>query len=178
MKHSNQVVRKIAIIGMLLAAQVVAGMFISIRTPWATIGFTFLPLSLTAILYGPMWGAAAAVMGDFLIATLGPYGYYPPMATTALLSGLTFGLFLYKKPLTIQRVTLCVLVEAILCSILVQTFWISTLTGKGYLVLLPVRIFQNLITAPVSIVCIRLVAPRVAEWLNKSQPVPQISNPS
>ncbi len=178
MNHSNQMVRKIAIIGMLLAAQVVAGMFISIRTPWATIGFTFLPLSLTAILYGPFWGAAAAVMGDFLIATLGPYGYYPPMATTALLSGLVFGLFLYKKPLTIQRVTLCVLVEAILCSILVQTFWISTLTGKGYFVLLPVRIFQNLVTTPVSIVCIRLVGPRVLQLADKLQAVRQIPNPS
>lgn len=174
MHNNNQTVRKVAVIGMLLAAQVVAGLFLSIRTPWATIGFTFLPLSMTAILYGPVWGAAAAVMGDFLIATLGPYGYYPPMATTALLSGLVFGLFLYKKPLTFQRVTLCVLVEAIVCSILVQTFWISTLTGRGYFVLLPVRIFQNLVTTPVSILCIRLIASRIADFVQRREMVRQV----
>lgn len=165
MNNRNESVKKIAVIGMLLAAQVVAGMFISIRTPWATIGFSFLPLSLTAMLYGPAWGAAAAVMGDFLVAALGPYGYYPPMATTALLSGLTFGLFLYRKPLTVKRVILCVVTEAVICSILVQTFWISTLTGRGFWVLLPVRISQNLVTAPVSVVCIRLVGDRVREFV-------------
>lgn len=163
MHNTNQTVRKIAVIGMLLAAQVVAGLFISIRTPWATIGFTFLPLSITAMAYGPVWGAVAAVMGDFLVASLGPYGYYPPMATTALLSGLIFGLFLYRKPLTLKRVILCVVTEAVVCSILVQTFWITTLTGQGFLVLLPVRITQNLITAPVSVLCIRLVGSRVRE---------------
>ena len=78
MQNVNRLVRKIAMLGMLLAAQVVAGMFISIRLLTATVGFTFLPLSITAILYGPVWGAVSAVMGDFLIAFLGPYGYYPP----------------------------------------------------------------------------------------------------
>lgn len=162
MQNVNRLVRKIAMLGMLLAAQVVAGMFISIRLPIATVGFTFLPLSITAILYGPVWGAVSAVMGDFLIAFLGPYGYYPPMATTALLSGLIYGLFLYRKPLTVKRITLCVLVESLLCSILLQTYWITTLSGQGYLALLPVRLGQNLITAPISIFCIRAVAPRVA----------------
>ena len=75
--------KKIAMMGMLLAAQVVAGMFFSIKLPLVTIGFIFLPLSLTGMLYGPLWGGAAGVMGDFLIAALGPYGYYPPTATTA-----------------------------------------------------------------------------------------------
>ena len=162
MTNANPLVRKIAVIGMLLASQVVAGMFISIRLPIATVGFTFLPLSITAILYGPVWGAVSAVMGDFLIAFLGPYGYYPPMATTALLSGLIYGLFLYRRPVTLPRVVLCVLTESLLCSILLQTYWITTLSGQGYLALLPIRLGQNLITAPVSILCIRAVAPRVA----------------
>ena len=154
--------KKIALMGMLLAAQVVAGMFFSIKLPLVTIGFIFLPLSLTGMLYGPLWGAAAGVMGDFLIASLGPYGYYPPMATTALLSGLIYGLFLYRRPVTLPRVVLCVLTESLLCSILLQTYWITTLSGQGYLALLPVRLGQNLITAPISIFCIRAVAPRVA----------------
>ncbi len=152
---------KITMIGMLLALQVVAGMFFSIKLPLVTIGFIFLPLSLTAILYGPLWGGAAGVMGDFLIASLGPYGYYPPMATTAFLSGCIYGLFLYQKPLTVKRIALCVIVESLLCSVLLQTYWITLLSGKGYFALMPLRLFQNLLVAPVSVVLIRLVAPRV-----------------
>lgn len=153
--------KKVAMMGMLLAAQVVAGMFFSIKLPLVTIGFIFLPLSITSMLYGPLWGAAAAVMGDFLIAALGPYGYYPPMATTALLSGFIYGLFLYRKPITIPRVTLCVITESLLCSVLLQTYWLTTLMNKAYLVLLPTRLFQNALVAPVSIICICIVAPRV-----------------
>ena len=154
-------VRKIAVMGMLLAAQVVAGMFFSIKLPLVNIGFIFLPLSLTGVLCGPLWAAAAGVMGDFLIAALGPYGYYPPMATTAFLSGMIYGLFLYRKPITIKRVTLCVVTESLLCSVLLQTYWLTLLMNKAYLVLLPTRLFQNLLVAPVSVVCICIVAPRV-----------------
>ena len=153
--------KKIALMGMLLAAQVVAGMFFSIKLPLVTIGFIFLPLSLTGMLYGPLWGAAAGVMGDFLIAALGPYGYYPPMATTAFLSGMIYGLFLYRKPITIPRVTLCVVTECLLCSILLQTYWITLLSGQGYLELLWIRLGQNLLVSPVSVICICIVAPRV-----------------
>ena len=162
MQNTNPFVRKIAMLGMLLAAQVVAGVFINIPTPITKIGFTFLPLSIAAILYGPLWGAVSAVLGDFLICVLLGQSYFPPMATTALLSGLLYGLFLYHKPVTLRRVVLCVLTESVLCSLLLNTYWLTFLMGKGFLALLPVRMLQNLITAPVSIFCIRAVSPRLA----------------
>ncbi len=158
--------KKIAVIGMLLALQVVAGRFCTIELPIAKVGFVFLPLSLTAILYGPLWGGAAGVMGDFLAAALGPYGYYPPMATTAFLSGCIYGLFLYRKPLTVWRIAACVLTECILCSVLLQTFWLTLLMDKAYMVLLPTRLTQNLIVAPISVLLIRVVAPRVVAVVN------------
>ena len=88
------------------------------------------------------------------------------MATTAFLSGLIYGLFLYRKPLTTKRIILCVLVESLVCSVLLQTYWLTMLTGKGYWVLMPTRLIQNLIVAPVSIVCMRLLLPRVVSAVN------------
>ena len=76
-------VRKITMIGMLIAAQVITGRFISISLPIATIGFTFLPIAITGILYGPVWGGVSAVLGDLITALLGPYGYFPPMGISA-----------------------------------------------------------------------------------------------
>lgn len=154
-------VKKIAVIGMLLAIQVVIGRYASISLPIVKLGFAFLPLSVTAILCGPLWGGVAGVMGDFLIACLGPYGYFPPMATTAFLSGCLYGVFLHHRPLTTPRVIACVVAESLLCSILLQTFWLTLLTGKAYLILLPTRLIQNAITAPVQVLCIRAVAPSV-----------------
>ena len=45
--------------------------------------------------------------------------------------------------------------------VLLQTYWLTMLMNKAYLVLLPTRLFQNVLVAPVSIICICLVAPRV-----------------
>lgn len=159
--------KKIAMMGMLLAAQVVAGKFFSIKLPLVTIGFIFLPLAITSILYGPLWGGIAGVLGDFLVAILSPWGYFPPMATTAFLSGAIYGLFLYRKPITLKRVTLCVITESLLCSVLLQTYWLTMLMNKAYLVLLPTRLFQNLLVAPISVICIYIVAPRVLAVTSK-----------
>lgn len=161
--------KRIAVLGMLVAAQVVAGRLISIPTPIVTIGFIFLPLAMGSMLYGPVWGAAAAALGDILIAALSPYGYYPPMTLTAILSGAIYGIFLYQKPANIKRIILCVVTESLLASVLLQTYWITQLSGKAYMVLLPTRIMQNLITAPISVICIRWVAYPVIDLFRKGR---------
>jgi ECF transporter S component (folate family) len=164
----NATVRKITTIGMLLALQVVAGHFFTIHLQTVKIGFTFLPLIITAILYGPMWGAVSALLGDFLISMLSPYGYYPPLALTAMLSGLLYGLFLYRKPASTWRVSLCIIAQSVLCSLLLNTFFLTQLYGYGFLALLPSRVIQNLVTIPVQILCTRLVAYRVAGLMPRS----------
>ena len=164
----TKTVQKVAVLGMLLAAQIVAGRFISISLPIANIGFGFLPTAITGILFGPVWAALVAGAGDILVALMGPYGYFPPMTLSALLTGVLYGLFLYRKKAGTARIALCVLTESILVSILLQTFWLTLLTGKAYVILLPARLIQNLITIPVSIICIRLAAYPVIRLLPKT----------
>ncbi len=161
-------VRKIAILGMLLAAQVVVGRFVSISLPLVNISFIFLPVTIVGILYGPVWCGISSLVGDFLIAMMGPYGYFPPMAISALATGVINGLFLYKKPANLGRISLCVLTRSILISILLQTYLLTLLTGKGYLVLLPTRLMQNLITIPIQIICIRAFAYRIIDLIPKN----------
>lgn len=157
----NEMIKKLAVVGMLLAAQVVAGQFISISLPIVKIGFSFLPVAITAMLYGPLWGGAAAAMGDILVAVLGPYGWFPPITISAFLTGALYGLFLYRKPAGTLRVFLCVAAQSIFISVFLQTYWLTLLTGKGYLALLSTRVLQNLITIPVDTLCIGLVGYRV-----------------
>ena len=164
----NNNVKKIAMIGMLLAVQVVLGRFVAISLPVVKLSFMFLPRALTALFFGPLWGAAASVMGDFLVTIMGPYAYFPPMATTALLEGIVYALFLYRKPLTTGRIVVCVVVESVVCSILLQTYWLTVMTGTGFIELLPVRLLQNAIIAPVQVVCIRAVAPMVTSLMERT----------
>ncbi len=157
----NTQVKKIAMIGMLLAVQVIAGQYLAIRLPVVNISFIFLPLAITGMLFGPLWGGVSGLLGDILVALQGPYGYYPPMGITAFFSGLIYGLFLYEKAPTVKRIAACVITRTVLCSLLLQTVFLTFLSGKGFLALLPARLLQAAITAPVQILCIYLVGPAV-----------------
>jgi len=58
-------------------------------------------------------------------------------------------------------VCLAVAIINIFISLLLGTFWLSILTGKGYLALLPTKIIQNVVMFPVKVVTIWVVAYRV-----------------
>jgi len=166
----NQSIKRIIILGILIALQVIAGRFLTIATLFVKIGFIFLPIVISAILYGPFWAGICAAVGDIVIAMLLPYGYYPGFTVSAFLTGAIYGLFLYRKPISIWRIICCVSVINIVISIFLQTFWLLMLTGKGYLVLLPTRIVQNAIMTPIQILCIRMIAYRLTENELRSAP--------
>ena len=161
-------VKKVAVLGMLAAVYLVLGQF-AIRLEIDNIGFTFLPVALAGALYGPVGGALVGVAGDFLVAVLGPYGYFPLMGTTALLGGCIYGLFLHRKWLSLPRVIACVLTESVLCSVLLQTFWLNVLYDKSFMVLLPTRLIQNAITAPVMVLCILAVVPGAVRLVQRNR---------
>ena len=64
---SNVRIRKICIAAMMIAAEVVLNRFCSIKTAGWNIGFSFVPVALTAILYGP---GMAAVVGGLSVCTI------------------------------------------------------------------------------------------------------------
>ncbi len=163
-------IRKITTIGVLLAIQIVLSRFLTISLPAVEINLGFLPIAITAILYGPLWGAASSLMGDLISTMMGPYAYYPPMSITALLIGAAYGLFLYRKPASLPRICCCVLAERTLLSLLLQTYWLTLLIGKGFWALLPTRLIQFGVTVPLHIVLIWLVAYRVAARAGQTLP--------
>lgn len=159
----NTNIKKIIIIGMLIACQVITGRLLTISTLFVKIGFTFLPIAISAILYGPVWAGIGAAMGDIIISMLLPYGYFPGFTVSAFITGAIYGLFLHRKPANIWKIACCVLIINIAVSVFLQTYWLYLLTGQGYLAVLPTRIMQNAIMTPIQILGIRLVAYRIAK---------------
>ena len=159
----NTNTKKIIIIGMLIACQVVTGRFLTISTLFVKIGFTFLPIAILAILYGPVWAGVGAAMGDIIISMLLPYGYFPGFTVSAFITGTVYGFFLYRKSANIWKITCSVLAINIAVSIFLQTYWLYLLTGQGYLAVLPMRIIQNAIMTPIQIFGIRRIAYRIAK---------------
>lgn len=163
-------IRKLVQVGLLIALEIVLSRFLSISTPIVKIGFAFLPLVVTAMLFGPVYAGVAGGVSDFIGALLFPIGpYFPGFTLTNMLTGVVFGLLLYKKEKTWLRIGIAVAVTTVVLSLCLNTLWISVMYGKGFIGLLPTRILQNAIMLPIEIVCIRLVWMRVCntKWMTR-----------
>ncbi len=148
----------IAYLGVLTAAEIVLSRFLSINTWNLKIGFAFVPVALSAMLFGPLPTAAVAALADLLGAVLFPIGpYFPGFTLTALLTGLLKGVFLCRRQ-TPGRIAVSVLIEQMLFSFLLNSYWITVCYGSPFVPLLGTRIVQCAILIPVQFIVIWLLA--------------------
>lgn len=146
--------RVIVLMGLFIALSVVFTRILRpIELPYVRVSFGFLASSFSAILMGPILsginGAIADVVGYFLF----PSGsaFFPGFTISALMSGIIYGIFLYKKPKSLIRVTLAVLVISIVVDLGLNTLWLSMLYDKAWMVLFVTRILKTAIMFPVQI---------------------------
>lgn len=153
--------RKLAALALLIAIEVVLSRFLSFSTPIVKIGFAFLPVALAGMMYGPLWGAVVGGLGDFLGAIMFPIdSYLPALTVTAALSGLVYGLFLYKHN-SWPRIILAVLTVSIALHLFLDTYWLMGFFNTTYWALLPTRIVKAVIMSPVQVALIRLLSARL-----------------
>lgn len=134
---------------LLIAMQIILSRFLSINAWNLKIGFAFTAVFVAAYLYGPWFSAVVAVIADVVGASLFPSGaFFPGFTVTALLSGIVFGLFLYKKQ-TPVRIIAAVAIDQLVLGLLLNSYWLSILYGSPYLPLLATRSIQCLVMMPV-----------------------------
>ena len=96
-------------------------------------------------------------LADFVGALLFPIGaYFPGFTLTAFLTGMVYGLFLYKRQ-SLPRILGAVAVNQFILSLLLNTLWISVLYGSPFGPLLVTRLVQSAILTVVQIVVIELI---------------------
>ncbi|MBR0399276.1 MAG: folate family ECF transporter S component [Mogibacterium sp.] len=141
---------QLVIMGFMIALSVVLSKLISINISFLRIGFGFLPAAVIAILYGPLWSCAGYALADLIGAFLFPTGPFNPGFTlSAALTGLIFGLVLYKKDITLLRALTASALVAVVVNLLINTYWLTFILGKGYTVLLASRAVKELVSIPV-----------------------------
>ena len=164
--------RKLAVMGMLIALEIVLSRFLSIPTPITKIGFAFVPVAAAALLLGPLEAGIVGATADFLGAILFPIGpYFPGFTLTAFLMGLCYGLFLHRK-CTLWRVLAAVGIHQFVLSMLLNSLWlwiISSSADKGYWAMVAARLPQTLLLTAVQIAVIQAMAlamPRLKKVLS------------
>ncbi len=151
--------RKLVFLALFIALEVVLTRFLSIQTPIVRIGFTFLPIALSSMMFGPWFGGIAAALADILGMMIFPAGgaYFPGFTLTAFLTGSIYGIFLYRKPKNLLRISMAVIVISVIINLGLDTLWLWMITGKAIMVLLPARVIKCLIMIPIQIPMIHVV---------------------
>lgn len=134
--------RQLVIMALLIALNIILSRMLSIPAWNFKIGFSFVPVVIAALLFGPIGAAAVAGLGDLIGALLFPIGaYFPGFTLTAVVTGLCYGFFFYREVNT-TRMILCFFTTGILCTILLNSLWISILYHAPIWTLIPGRVTQ------------------------------------
>lgn len=150
MKKRNIGTEKIVIMGLMIALEIVLSKLVSINISFLRIGFGFLPIVILAILYGPVWAGIGYAIGDLIGAFVFPTGaFFPGFTATALLTGLIYGWVLYRREISVWRALTASVLVCVICNLLLNTFWLTFIIGKGFNVLLASRAIKELVAIPV-----------------------------
>lgn len=136
---------RLAVMALLVALQIVLSRLLSINLTFFKIGFSFVPLMFAAYLYGPAGGVIVAVVSDLIGAiTINTQGaFFPGFTVTAALVGFIYGLCLREKVSTV-RIISGVVIKELVCSLVLNTVWLSLMYHTPFVSLAATRIWQVL----------------------------------
>lgn len=116
------------------------------------INFSSLALAACAFTYGPVMAGLAGIICDNIKYFLNPTGAYMPLfGLNEFLTGFIYGLFFYKKNITLPRVILARLVIVLLINMLLTPLWLHLLYGNAFIVLVQARILKNILLFPIDV---------------------------
>lgn len=167
-KTSRGGVHALALMAILVASEIVLSRFLSFSVWNMKIGFAFLPVVIAAMTLGPVRAGIVGGVADFLGAVLFPIGaYFPGFTLTAFLTGLVFGVFLYKGA-SFVRILGAVGVQQLVLGLLLNTFWISVLYGSPFGPLFVTRLTQCAVMIPVELIVIGVLNRALGDYLRKT----------
>jgi len=143
-------VRNVVVCALFAAIAVVLGYFTIVLGPFVKIGFSGIPNQLIAALFGPVIGGLFGGALDIFKFIIGPTGvFFPGFTFNAILAGVIYGCFFYKKKISIWRIFLAHFVVIVIVNLGLTTYWLSILYGKGFFAIFPLRVLKNLIMWPI-----------------------------
>ncbi len=150
--------KKLILAALMLTLSIVLSRFVSIKTPLLSITFNFVPIMLSAIWLGPKYSTLIAGLSDIIGAILFPFGeFFIGFTISSILTGLIYGLVLYKKDNLskgkfIIRLVIASLLVIFLVNTVLNTLWLVIMYDKAFFVLLGTRIVKEIIMLPIQVI--------------------------
>lgn len=151
-------IRKIMLISLFVSFEIILTRFLSVESPIVRISFEFIPIALSAILFGPAAAGGAAAAADVLGMLIFPKGaFFPGFTISAFISGFLYGAILYKKQITLWRVFIAVLSVNVACSLTLNTIWLVIFFHNGAYATLIARLMKCAVFLPVQTLMIYFI---------------------
>lgn len=117
--------------------------------------FTFFITAVGCAVYGPVVGMLTAAVTDTLNFFLFPTGvYFPGYMLSEMLGALIYGLFLYRKQITVLRIFSAKFLVNYLVNVLLGCLWSKILYGNGYLYYLVKSLIKNTLLLPLEVIAL------------------------
>jgi len=167
--YEKSLARDTAVMGLFIALQIITTRFMP-QTPYIRIDLAFIPIALCAMLYGPIKGGGSAALGDVIGFMLfpPPFPFFPGFTFSAFITGVIFGLFLYRRPKSAFRFAVPVIAVFIIKNLGLDTLWVLMITSENFFTLsllemmgrfaalMPVRLI-HLVMVPVQVITLTLL---------------------
>lgn len=150
--------RTLTMASLLIALNIVLGYFSIWFSAYLRVGFGFVTQPIVATLFGPLVCCMTGMIQDILSYLLNPVGGYIPTYTLCVgISGMIYGLLLYRKPISFWRVLVAKTLVLVFSNILLNSIALAPTVGSGFVGILPARIIKNLLLLPIQTVVAYLV---------------------
>lgn len=149
--HEFKKTRTMALCAMMAALAIILGYTTTVEIgPFIKIGFSEIPNRITEFLFGPIIGGSFGGALDILKYLVKPTGpFFIGFTFSAIVNGIIYGVFLYNKPVKIWRIIITEFLTKAIVNCGLNTLWLSILYGKGFMILLSLRLIKNLIMLPI-----------------------------
>ncbi len=144
-------IRKLILASLLASLAVVLTRFFGYSVGSFRISLGTIPIMLSGIILGPWYGFSTGAVADMVGYLINPMGgaYFPGFTLTAALVGFIPGFLLRKRHITLLNLIIVVGVTELLGHVFLNTLWVSMITGKAYIALLPTRLISRIVHYPI-----------------------------
>lgn len=147
--------RNLTLAALMVALILVFTRFLAVQMLTVRISLEFVPIALSSVLFGPVIGALCAALADLLGMLAFPVGpYFPGFTVSTAIYAFIYGLFLYKRPIKLNTVMLCVLVNVLVVDFVLVGLWLHILYQIPYSALVVTRAIKCAILYPVQVLTI------------------------
>ncbi|WP_022763969.1 folate family ECF transporter S component [Butyrivibrio sp. XPD2006] len=149
--------------GVMGAVAIVLGTVATIKVgDFLRIGFSSIPNQIIAYLFGPWVGAIFGGAMDIIKFFINPTGeFFPGYTLTAIVAGIIYGLFLYKRPVKLWRVIAAEACVKVFCNLGLNTLWVMMTTGNAFKAIMVPRIAANAGKLPADVIILMILLPVV-----------------